>query len=60
MVSLQAWIITRDPHPGLETVEMGLDILIANGVDVADLVPFPHQNCDYSLIDEMPCAPFDE
>ena len=56
--SLQAWIITRDPHPTLETVEKGLDIFIANGVDVADFVPFAHENCDYSKIDEVACEPF--
>eukprot|EP00093_Oithona_nana_P004060 04060.XXX_40772_40954_1 [CDS] Oithona nana genome sequencing. len=60
MVSLQAWIITRDPQPELETYEKGLDILVANGIDVADFVPFPHDNCDYSVIDEMACEPFDE
>ena len=60
MVSLQAWIITRDPQPELETIEKGLDILVANGIDVADFVVFPHDNCDYSSIDDIACEPFDE
>ena len=58
--SLQAWIITRVPNPTIETVLKGLDIFIANGVDVADFVYFPHDNCDYSLIDEIACEPFNE
>merc|ERR1712062_350968 len=60
MVSLQAWIITRDPQPELETIEKGLDILVANGIDVTDFVVFPHDNCDYSSIDDSACKPFDE
>ena len=60
MVSLQAWIITRDPQPELETIEKGLDILVANGIDVTDFVVFPHDNCDYSSIDDIACKPFDE
>ena len=39
---------------------INLDILVANGIDVADFVAFPHDNCDYSVIDEMACEPFDE
>ena len=38
-----------------ETILEGLDVFAANGVNVADFVPFPHENCDYTAIDEVPC-----
>ena len=55
---VQAWIITREDHPTIETIEKGLDVFIANGIDVADFVPFPQENCDYSVIDDIACEPF--
>ena len=54
-VGLFAWVLTRDPNPSLETLEQCLDIFIANGVEVADFIPFPQENCDYDVIDSHSC-----
>ena len=54
-INLAASILTRDPNPSLETLEQCLDIFIANGVEVADFIPFPQENCNYDVIDSHSC-----
>ena len=48
-------IITRTNNPSEEVIKMGLDAFARNGIDIEQIVPFPHDNCVYEKPDVPQC-----